>query len=373
MQEIRSLTGLRGIAALLVAAYHLQEVFDNGAAQQAEWHQQLYLSVDVFFVLSGFMIMLRYQHFFMRPWRSQDFSDFMLRRIARIYPLYLVVLLLYVGLRLAEAGFTGHAVPAPITPDVFALNLSMAQVWGLGPSIIIPTWSVSAEFFAYLAFPLLVPLFARSGGRILLGLACGIMLSLVGLAWLASWLGAAADFSLNIWKHDWGLPVLRCLAGFMAGMLIHRVFARGSLDRWAGNDALGIAVCLALVAGLAWKVPDLLLFPLFPALVLVLSCNKGWLARLFSNPVVHSLGRWSFALYLVHGMLQRIPLALEPRLAGPIGQEAAMAVAVAVHFSVVAAASAACYAFIEAPGQKMFRHRFPRPGDMPLLKQAGKS
>ena len=84
--EIRALTGLRGVAALLVALYHINP---NWIAPTAtgRFVGKGYLWVDLFFVLSGFLLAMNYARLFAGGWSLRAWLDFLLHRVARIYPL----------------------------------------------------------------------------------------------------------------------------------------------------------------------------------------------------------------------------------------------------------------------------------------------
>jgi hypothetical protein len=89
-QEVRSLPGIRGIAASWVVLYHVHEA-DNFFSPLKMLLTHGYLAVDVFFVLSGFVMALSYGHFAVQGWTATNYGSFLLRRFARIYPLYLVM------------------------------------------------------------------------------------------------------------------------------------------------------------------------------------------------------------------------------------------------------------------------------------------
>jgi peptidoglycan/LPS O-acetylase OafA/YrhL len=102
-EPLPSLTPLRGIAALWVVVFHycwhlpaLHVDRYTGAVYKG------YLAVDLFFMLSGFVISHVYRRVFARQLTGQGYLDFLKARVARIYPLHLTVLLLFVATALAE-------------------------------------------------------------------------------------------------------------------------------------------------------------------------------------------------------------------------------------------------------------------------------
>jgi peptidoglycan/LPS O-acetylase OafA/YrhL len=92
--EIRSLTGLRGLAAAWVVLYHFHQA-DASAGALGTFLRHGYLAVDIFFVLSGFVMALSYTHLFAKGLSVQSFGVFLVRRFARIYPLYILMTCLF--------------------------------------------------------------------------------------------------------------------------------------------------------------------------------------------------------------------------------------------------------------------------------------
>ncbi len=154
-QEISDLTCCRGLFAAWVFIYHvnLHAQFSLGPA--ARLIQRGYLGVDGFFVLSG-LILAR-----VHPELSRSTATarrFWGKRLARVYPVHLAIIVLLSVLLLAglSAGI------APQDPTRFTLgslieNLLLIQGWGLGDgwSWNYPSWSVSTEWAGYLLFPFL--------------------------------------------------------------------------------------------------------------------------------------------------------------------------------------------------------------------------
>ncbi len=146
--EIRSLTGLRGVAACWVMLYHAE--FRAGTTAPVRvLIDHGYLAVDLFFILSGFVLALNHAPAFRRD-REAAYAGFLRKRLARTYPLYLVATLVCFALVRAGAFSGRHA-----TGWALAANLALIQSWHTRfGSIDGPGWSVSAEWGAYLLFPL---------------------------------------------------------------------------------------------------------------------------------------------------------------------------------------------------------------------------
>ena len=306
-REITALTGLRGVAALYVAFYHLIPVTPPGLLLRT-FSRHGYLGVDIFFVLSGFVMALSYGHRFKGAFCWSLYGDFLLRRLARVWPLYVV--LLGVVLLLSVVGL--GELNEPPDPSRFAhlheperlfINLIMLQGWGFGGAMVVPSWSVSTEFAAYIAFPLLLILTVRS--RLALAITTGLSAAclLLCCATIGNAQAPTPNGPLDLCHPYMIYPMMRCIAGFVVGLLTFRIAASPGMALIAGSDGFGFAVLTLLLASLSLPVFDLWIYPLFPALVLALSLNKSHLAQLFSAAPIYQLGVVSYALYLVHEMI----------------------------------------------------------------------
>jgi peptidoglycan/LPS O-acetylase OafA/YrhL len=143
-EEIRALTGLRGIAAIYVMIFHFVPLVSfSGLEMTFIGHG--YLAVDLFFVLSGFVMALNYGRMFEARWTARTYMTFLGRRIARVYPLYLVATVC--GCGLVSTGYLEGFDTTPIV-KTFVFNVLMVQSWGFAGSFDAPAWSISAEFAA---------------------------------------------------------------------------------------------------------------------------------------------------------------------------------------------------------------------------------
>src|SRR5690606_3845377 len=193
--DLRILTPLRGIAALWVVIYHFGDQYLPALRPEQAGHLvgKGYLAVDLFFMLSGFVLAHVYHADFTRfdPGR---YRDFLAARVARLYPLHLLVLLAFVVTaiagRLFEFVLTGQFERLPLdgAHSITALLANLLMLQGLAAGELswnYPAWSISVEFFAYLLFPLAIGptcgADGRRGAMIALALAAGVF----GFAWFA--------------------------------------------------------------------------------------------------------------------------------------------------------------------------------------------
>lgn len=364
--DIRSLTGLRGIAAGMVVLYHFWPASPSLAPGIALAISKGYLWVDLFFVLSGYVLALNYGSLFAeQPFSPRTFAFFFARRVARIYPAYFVLLVLQLGFVLLMYGNFGEShhwggAEALVNPirDVPA-NILLVQSAGLAPSVIGQAWSVSTEFVVYCAFPPLVTLAVFGGRR-----AAALALISAGLLLVAVVLGDAKDGAkhagaLDAYDGTHFTPLMRCLGDFILGLLAFRAGQRGLFARLFAHDAVGAGLLVALPLMFASGMPDLAIVALFPALVLCLASNNGMPARLFSNASMVRLGELSYAIYLSHPLLQA------PMDAACQGLERVLPVLPAVLLSRGAAlavawvVAGAIYRWIERPGRQVLRNFEP--------------
>src|ERR1700744_2014202 len=131
-KEIRSLTGVRGLAALFVACYHFLEPFNpNWPPLFSNFIRHGYNAVDLFFILSGFVMSLSSKKLFDGGITGHGYGTFMKRRFARIYPIYFVLTVVYFILKLKLKGWIS-----------FAINLTLLQIlFPFADGIIGPSWS----------------------------------------------------------------------------------------------------------------------------------------------------------------------------------------------------------------------------------------
>jgi peptidoglycan/LPS O-acetylase OafA/YrhL len=291
--EDRALTGLRGVAAVLVCIHHLVLHLGAPPSPARAFALRGYLMVDLFFVLSGFVMALAYEGWFAGRFSAGTYGLFLWRRFARLWPLHavLVVLILAVRVITGEGLIWWHMVVA---------NLAMVQAWGVSQTLNVPSWSLSTECAAYALFPILSWLALR--GRPARA-ACTTAAAITALA-VAAHLGASQPLGrrgpLDLYDNYSVLPLARCLAGFTLGLLARRAMRAERLRRTLARPGWAVLAAALLVPGLALGMPDWLAYPLLILLVTALWAGQHGLSSLLARPAPHAAGVWSYALYLVH-------------------------------------------------------------------------
>jgi peptidoglycan/LPS O-acetylase OafA/YrhL len=296
---------LRGLAALWVVLFHYTALYFPRLDMTG--HSSLigkgYLAVDLFFMLSGFVMTHVYYRAFCESVK-ENYRSFLVARVARLYPLHVVVLLLFVATALlvqllayASTG-TAEGIPLTGTRSLAAAIANLFMLQGLSAEHLswnYPSWSISVEFMAYLAFPLVLPLVWRASGRAKLVVLAAICAALSLLAYLSG-----GDF------NQWGGPLvlLRCLPEFLLGTLIYSAYRARLWTHWFAADAVGLVVLAVAILCLHLRAPDLLIVALFPVLVLAAVGNTGNVARAINVAPLVWLGEISYSLYLIHGFVQ---------------------------------------------------------------------
>jgi peptidoglycan/LPS O-acetylase OafA/YrhL len=312
--ELRALTGLRIVAAVWVVVFHFHFTALDGVGAAARALGPLLsagaLGVDLFFVLSGFVIAHTYLDRLGPALRAGATARFVWARACRIWPAYALVLHLFgiwVVARLMLGGddrVAYQAVQPVVSVGEYLQQLVMVQLWDArffdGVSWMGSAWSVSAEWLAYLLFPVLALAFHRMRDLPVALLATASLALMTPIAWAYLLTGSP--------YHPWSWAV-RVLCGFSAGVLAHLVVRRlaqrpGDRVRRSAS-ALAASLPLAIAAGLF--AGELLgpgrggaVLVAFPVLVGALALADRGPAMLLAGRWAVRGGRISYALYLVH-------------------------------------------------------------------------
>jgi peptidoglycan/LPS O-acetylase OafA/YrhL len=338
--HVPQIDALRGLAAMVVAFVFHQHlvagVYRTGPLDGLPvftWlHDYGWTMVDLFFVISGFVMCHVYLGVPGERRPPPSALRFANARFARLYPLHFVTLL-------ATAAILAVGVPASYQgarPDGwnFALNALMLQQSPLaeGMSFNLPAWSIAVEMYCYAAFYLLIRFAPRWLPRIAPAVVAGALLATI----------PDGELTRN---------VARGLCGFFAGVLVWR-WGRAVpvwLLPWPGLAALWF---LDDVEGV--NKGSLLALTLYPALVLA-ALRAPWL----DGPVFRWLGTRSYAIYLLFAPIYWAGALLffggRAVPVGAAGEELLVCVAailIAAHFS---------YKYLEVPARRWLRMRGAEP------------
>ena len=346
--DIRSLTGVRGVAAVIIVVYHYGKFHLDRASDMTVWSvPHGYLPVDMFFMLSGFVIGYVYKEAFASEnWNEfgANYKGFMLKRFARLYPAYIVIAAFY-ALKIA-AGLTGEETFARFhTYDIIG-NILMLVGWGLHIYPLIGVaWASSAELGSYVVSPVLIKYTLHKGVWWCLACAALAVLGIYGIS--ISGQGSAGP--LDVVSDSSFLPLLRAIVGFTLGLVTFR-FAH-HLDRLSATaqDVLVIATLAAMLAVAIFTKDDLPIYLLFIPFIAILSRDGRVAQLLFGNRLVYHLGMISYSIYLIHQLF----LTFAERSTRHLGNNlTAYICCMLVAFAAIWLLSWLSWRFIEIPGRQ---------------------
>lgn len=275
------LDALRGIAALAVVQRHTA-----GLLGQDAW-PSTYLAVDLFFVLSGFVIAYSYET---RLATSMGWRRFMSLRVIRIYPLYAV------GLALGGIALLGNQLQRPSGPDWSVTGQALASAvlmlpnWHL-PAVVGPRWSLTYELIANAAYAAVAPRLTTPVLTVFT-VAMGSLL-IATTAWTGS-VDSGWDFDQ---AH---VALARVFFSFPMGVLLFRAYDQASSRKWLAGALivlalLAVASAIVMPQPLRAELPIILLaFPIVTGLAALIDVPRPWTA------LCGILGTTSYALYVIH-------------------------------------------------------------------------
>jgi len=362
-QDLKPLTSLRFIAAFWVLLYHFKDHLGLNMGQLGLVADG-YLGVDLFFTLSGFIL----AHVYLTSVGDGRFGygGFLKNRIARVYPMHLAalaaMLVLFAGASVLGAGVGS---PEAFKWSDLPAHLFMVHAWGATEAVgwNFPSWSISAEWAAYLLFPLIAALVVKAQ-RWSAAMALGALALCVASFWALSnlhqalpWVGR--DFS----QMTAQIGALRILPSFLLGVALY-AFGRdhAAPKSWAWPIVAVSAGWIVAVTMLGWW-EGLVWFGLAGLLYGLAETSRHGVDAPMSGRVFVFLGAASYALYMIHlpidivwfHALERFGVTETSDLAVRIGAMVGV-------FIVCIIASAFAYLWLEEPARKWIRKlELPRP------------
>jgi peptidoglycan/LPS O-acetylase OafA/YrhL len=336
--ELRGLTGVRGIAAMTVFVAHnqFQDLFPalEPLCEWMKWHD---LAVDLFFMLSGFVMIHVYRDR-LKLGTREGWAAYALARMARILPLYWLTLITALAIY-GGASLLLKKWPAYLTTDAICTNMFLLQNWPLTfqMSINSPSWSLSVEMLCYIAC--IVP-------GLLLN---GFVRSRRMLAWLVVVGLLACRVSLDSETTGW-CSIGRGIIGFLIGAALPTV--TDSNAKVAISALCGFVLLRSLAT---WSdLNSVWVVLTFPPLIWGLAGpQRTWMD---SKPLLW-LGDLSYSIYLWQGPLMLITYyQLRPRFVGsPIGVKILWSL---IEVALLLTVSAISYSRFEMPVRKWVKDKF---------------
>jgi len=364
-----ALDGFRGLLALCVAIYHTiwfsninsMPFFNNGA-----------VIIDLFFALSGFLMFRLYED---RLGNKAQAKAFMKRRLARLYPLHLFMLLIFVAfavLRLVahKVGIATHDVGEILPFSAGAQdgwgsllsNLTLTHAMGVHDSLTFnpPAWTISAEFFTYFVF-IAVMLWARPKK----------LFHFIGLGGVSIAIYAVLSTLKPSMDITYDYAFFRCVAGFFIGMIAAKAYdwlkpKAEALKTKNQSLPFSILEATTLVSSTLFIIycggkGQFFVAPFLLVFMVVFAFDGGIVSRFMSAKPFRYLAKISYSTYMTHVIISiafsifggAVVVSIIPDWDNSAWAGDAL---VAVYLCVVVAFSHLTYHFVEVPGGRFIRN-----------------
>ena len=308
VEYLSSLTALRGIAALLVAVFHFEMAVARFVpAEQTMFFEKCYLMVDLFFIMSGFIMMHVYSTHFKNNIQTKSLKNFLVARFARVYPLHLFSLLLLVLIVRWITNWGNPPIifeqPADILPNIFLLqSFGFTKIYSWN----IPSWSISAEWAAYLLFPVIALSINKKKTISVVILVILIIAAYYAIMYLLprkNPINPAIPVPHNLnTTFDYGY--IRGIAGFTTGVLVYMAYSLRTVRKALSYDLVSLVIITAIIISMHFSLNDGITVSLFAVLVLSFTANNGRIARFCNQKTLQFLGDISYSVYLMQIFLQ---------------------------------------------------------------------
>lgn len=348
--NILELTSVRGFAAFAVVVFHI--AFDE--RNDSIWMNIVadgHLGVDLFFVLSGFIL----AHVYLDNFESGrfDFRRFMIKRVARIYPLHFVMLCGFIAIYiLADLAGVGGEGTGQNWADL-PYHVLLVHAWGFtqGHAWNFPSWSVSAEFFAYLCFPLVLCVMRRLSGVLAIALS---------LIWLLVISLSVGGLGMVMTKMMYDFGVVRIAAEFPYGVALYLVFRRHAIPQKVIMPLLFLAVSLICILAIVQFNETIIVLILGLMILLLANLSLHSSGTFLRSRVLVFLGEISYSTYMVHILF----VFVLDRFVGRTGPGLVAALATIAAFVLIYIASVILYYCVERPGRKLLIRRLVGRSDL---------
>ena len=309
---LQGIQGLRSLGAFSVAISHSWD----SPIRESAWFNGSFLVVDMFFVLSGYLVTMVYAE---RATNWREGGGMIVNRLGRLYPthilllavlLFLLNLKMLISLSLAALGIDIGMTPVADQPEIFDLGyflLTITLLHGVGIDdsdlFNFASWSISAEFWAFVTMTVCFVLARDRRRRIVVAIA---VIALCIAFYLACWWQPAThgfDTSKLLERN-----LARSVMAYFVGMLafeLRRQYLETMPDR--GIHALQ-AITLVTIGLVICNQPWLFMsqvwsLPIWAALIISLSYGRGWAVSVLGNAPMVWLGERSYGMYMVHSVV----------------------------------------------------------------------
>jgi peptidoglycan/LPS O-acetylase OafA/YrhL len=352
IRNIPALTGIRALAAILVLSLHIDQNVPTNIKSIFPFISQGYLGVDFFFILSGFIITYVYaDNFTSLNWKAVPI--FLWHRLIRLYPVHITVLAVMIVM-----AFVARSTGRPISDASFnskdlIWQLLLVHAWGVSaePTWNVPSWSISAEWFAYLLFPFVAPLLFFIRRK-----SCAYAFSFGAIG-----LMAVALFLTGSGIGGWvGIPALvRVVGEFLCGAGLCRAVAIETATgtrHWNG-DLLGFVAFAGFIIFASAEYSGFVLVGFLALTILGAATAKGPLAKLLGSKMAVWIGEVSYSIYMVHFPILIVLRRIYERLGFSDWNWSARGMALLATYIIVIVVAALVYYLVERPMRVYLRDR----------------
>lgn len=316
-KHIKSLTSLRGIAALVVVVHHFSYYglpkTGSTLSVYSDFFLNGYLWVDFFFILSGFIMTHVYAEDFYLKVSLNHYRAYLFSRFARIYPLHIFIISLFSGLEIIKlfllntSAFTGKFNLTALFANIFllqAFDLKCPPLLWCDTYWNEPAWSISVEFLIYCIFPFLLLFLLRNNIKNDLVI---YIFTLLAILLLITFTRGNLDTII-------GIPsIARCGLECILGIITYKVYRRGNYKKYFNLNLLAIIAItwIILIMHYYWhhfrNLHDWLILPAFSLLILAVSINNnGVISKILNSQLMLYIGTISYSIYMVHWFFQEL-------------------------------------------------------------------
>jgi peptidoglycan/LPS O-acetylase OafA/YrhL len=295
-RQLDSIETLRGIAAILVLLHHTTRIFvkDYNTEFLHGFFNPGYLGVDVFFVLSGFIIFYIHKSDIGKP---DKLKPFVLKRVIRVYPVYWIIALTLIPIYLAVPSFgePHYSDPVYLIKSLLLIPQELQPILGVA-------WSLTHEMFFYLVFALLIFIKPKY--------TFPVVVSWMLITFVMLFINPFEEFLfINFIFSEYNIE-------FLLGCSVAYIFSKrkisGSLPLtigiisfftfWVLNEYFSFEISRIIMGGL-------------PAALMILGCaNLDFTRKPNISPIFKYLGSASYSIYLTHPIF----LAASVKIVGPL-------------------------------------------------------
>ncbi|MBQ8424246.1 MAG: acyltransferase [Coprobacter sp.] len=366
------LDGLRGVAAMIVVAFHLFETYSPGPMYQILNHG--YLAVDFFFVLSGFVVGYAYDD----RWNKMSLWDFFKRRLVRLHPMLIMGTLIGAILfYFSDAPIFNLVMQTPCWKMLLITLLGCLMIptppsmdirgWSEMNSLNGASWSLTWEYIANLLYALVIRRFSNVLLYVFVLLSAfltvdvALNLDVFGLLDVRDYAKYTVIGGFGLSSDQLYIGLARLLYPFFVGLLISRLgkYIKVQAGFWWCSLLITMILVVPHIGGEAYRWADgvynvVAILVLFPLIVMMGAGSRVSGAR--SVRICNFLGEISYPLYITHYPWIYVHMKwVADHKDAPIGTH--ICVAVGLYILVVAIAYA-CLKLYDTPVREWLRRRF---------------